>query len=260
MILSAKVARTVSPEVKIAAVQALLSEGEVGIAEVLRDRRDETLALVQRLLASAGIKGTFSLPEEAADAESEVDVKLIDTVVDAPEAVETGYLATLKPRFDARPELHPGVEWTDVKTSLEADPAKTAILEALDAKEYEMNVFRSKDDDVIQFRTAQRDVTKIAAEHRTIMYDKQAQIDYPQYKVNGNAKDIAASMGCELADQELYEQSRVQHGWVWVETDDATRSTGYALNGLNFGVRGGNANFHEPNGSLCVALRVKKAA
>lgn len=184
----------------------------------------------------------------------------LSPVVAAPETVEIGYLGELKARFDALPHLHPGVQWMDVKKSLEADPAAKAKLEALDAKGYAMNVFRSKNNGEIQFRTAQLDVTKIAAEHRKIMYDKQAQTDYPQYKANGNAKDIAKSMGCELADQELYEQSRVQNGWVWVETDAATRETGYAFCGSYSGVVRNGANFHIVNGSFCAALRVKKAA
>lgn len=50
----------ISPEVRIAAAQAVLSEGDIEVSEVLRDRREETLALVQRLLASAGVQMTFS--------------------------------------------------------------------------------------------------------------------------------------------------------------------------------------------------------
>lgn len=82
-----EVATTVSPEVKVAAAQAVLSEGDVEVAEVLRDKRGETLALVQRLLASAGIQGTFSLPEvEDADA---LNVELADaTEIKNPEQVE----------------------------------------------------------------------------------------------------------------------------------------------------------------------------
>lgn len=45
-------------------------------------------------------------------------------------------------------------------------------LQTLDEAGFEMNVFRSKNDGEIQFRTAQTDVTKIAAQYRTIMYDQ----------------------------------------------------------------------------------------
>ena len=44
-------------------------------------------------------------------------------------------------------------------------------LQALDEKGHEMNVFGEKNGE-IQFRSAQTDVTKIAPEHRTIMFDK----------------------------------------------------------------------------------------
>lgn len=78
-----EVATTVSPEVKVAATQAVLSEGNVEVTKVLCDQRDETLALVQRSLASADIKGTFSLPESEEN-ESIVDVEIADACVEQP--------------------------------------------------------------------------------------------------------------------------------------------------------------------------------
>jgi hypothetical protein len=175
----------------------------------------------------------------------------------SPEVIAE-YLGSLKTRFDALPELHKGVKWADVEKSLKADPESMRKLMALDEKGHEMNVFGEKNGK-IQFRSAQTDVTKIAPEHRTIMYDKKAQTDYPQYNANGNAEDIAKSMGVDLADRELYEQLRVQSGWVWLETDAATRKTGDAIYGGNDGVSQVYADSHGDYGSFCAALRVKKA-
>ncbi|MDP2642462.1 MAG: DUF4256 domain-containing protein [Candidatus Peregrinibacteria bacterium] len=171
---------------------------------------------------------------------------------------EQKWFGEFKARFDALPQLHQGVQWKDVDASLKADPEAMRKLKALDEKGHEMNVFGEKNGE-IQFRSAQRDVTEIALEHRTIMYDKQAQTDSPQYKINGNAEDIAVSMGVELADKELYEQLRVQNGWVWSKTDEATRKTGEAFDGNLYGIFLFNANAHDSNGSFCAALRVKKA-
>ncbi len=67
-----EVATTISPEAKFAATQAILAEGDPEVTEVLRDRRDETFALVKRLLASAGIGARFSMSNE----NEEVDVEL----------------------------------------------------------------------------------------------------------------------------------------------------------------------------------------
>ncbi|PIQ79353.1 hypothetical protein COV81_02420 [Candidatus Peregrinibacteria bacterium CG11_big_fil_rev_8_21_14_0_20_41_10] len=68
------VATTVSPEVQVALGQVVLSKGEVGVSKLLHARRREVLASVLRLLAAAGIQGTFSLPE--AENASVVDVEI----------------------------------------------------------------------------------------------------------------------------------------------------------------------------------------
>lgn len=174
-----------------------------------------------------------------------------------PEAINNRWLATLKGRFDALSQLHKGVQWADVKTSLLANPEAIRKLQTLDAAGFEMNVFGEKSCQIV-FRMAQTDVAKIAAQYRTIMYDQQAQTDYPQYRANGNAVDLAASLGVELADGELYEQLRVTNGWVWLKTDDATRATGDAFYGYyNAFYRGWSADRYDV-GSFCAALMVKK--
>ena len=176
----------------------------------------------------------------------------------SPEEIDQ-YLGEFKTRFDALPELHKGIEWADVEKSLKADPEAVRKLMELDAAGFEMNVFSAKNDSEIQFRTAQLDITQIAPEYRTIMFDKKAQTDSPGSNVNGNAVDIAASMGVELADKELYEKLRVKNGWVWLKTDVATRETGSAFNGDRVGVGSSGAGRHGVTGSFCAALRVKKA-
>lgn len=253
---------TVSPEVKVAAAQAVLSEGPIEVSEVLRDRQEETLVLVQRLLASAGITATFSTPEDAES--NKVGVELHQTAGPnakelTPEQVAEQWLGQFKTRFDALPQLHKGVQWVDVEKSLLANPEAISKLMKLDTAGFEMNVFRAKNNGEIQFRTAQTDVTKIAAEYRTIMYDQQAQADFPQYKANGNAVDLAASLGVELADSKLYKQFLVENGWVWLQTDAATRESGNAFDGYSAGIVQADARSHYDDGSFCAALRVKKA-
>ncbi len=167
-------------------------------------------------------------------------------------------LKLLKTNFDALPDLHEGIKWEDVEKSLIASPDAINKLRALDEKGHEMNVFGEKNGE-IQFRSAQTDVTKIAEEHRTIMYDKKAQTDHPEFNVNGNAVDIAASMGVELADKELYEQLLVKIGWVWLETDASSRKKGWCRFGIYNRVDERDADGHTDHGSFCAALRVKKA-
>ncbi len=167
-------------------------------------------------------------------------------------------LKLLKANFDSLPDLHEGIKWEEVEKALIASPDAINKLMALDEKGHEMTVFGEKNGE-IQFRSAQTDVTKIAEEHRTIMYDKKAQTDYPHFNVNGNTEDLAKSMGVELADEELYEKLRVKNGRVWLKTDAATRKTGYAFNGSYDGISKKFANYRNVIGSFCAALRVKKA-
>lgn len=194
--------------------------------------------------------------EGTAEALQGVEVTTLPTE-GAEETPEQLYLGELKARFYTLPELHEGVEWADVERSLEADPKSREKLIALDALGHKMNVFGVKNGEIV-FRSAQTDVTQIAAEHRNIMYDKKAETYYPQYTPNGNAEDVANSMGVELADKELYEQLRVQAGWVYLKTDATTRKAGYAVYGSNAGVGKSDAGNHMYSGSFCAALRVKK--
>ncbi|MEK7225482.1 MAG: DUF4256 domain-containing protein [Bacteroidota bacterium] len=254
-----EVSEAVSPEIKVAAIQVILSELPVEVSEVLRGRREEIMVLVQRLLDSAGIEGAFSAPKAGESNEVTVEQGQIGAPADKELSPEQAWLAQFKARFDALPQLHAGVEWADVEKSLLADQEAVRKLMKLDAAGFEMNVFRAKNDGEIQFRTAQTDVTKIAEKYRTIMYDKKAHTDFPGYSPNNYAVDIAASLGVEVADKELYEQFRVQNGWVWLITDAVTRKTGDAFYGSRGGVSSAGARDHRAVGSFCAALRVKKA-
>lgn len=173
-------------------------------------------------------------------------------------SLEQKWFDVFKTRFDSFPHLHEGVQWSDVEKTLKADRKAMGKLQLLDEAGFEMNVFGEKNGEII-FRTAQTDVTKIASKYRTIMADKKAQIDYPQYSVHGNAEEIAAFLGVEVADSDLYKQYRVQNGWVWLKTDEATRKTGTAFFGNRDGIYGYSADFLIASGSFCAALRVKKA-
>ena len=163
-----------------------------------------------------------------------------------------------KRRFEDFPQLHEGIQWEEVERSLKADPEAVKKLRALDEKGHAMNVFGERNGETI-FRSAQTDVTKIAAEHRTIMYDNQAQTGHPKFRTNGNAEQLAGALGVEVADRELYEKFRVVKGWVWLKTDANTRDTGRAFSGNYGGVYRNYAYDRDDAGSFCAALRVKKA-
>jgi Protein of unknown function (DUF4256) len=105
---------TISPEVKTAAAQIILSEGDIKIIEVLNTKRDETLALVQKLLAAADIKDTLALSVNYI--ESEAFSKTVEKTI-SPEQKEK-LLSTLKTRFEKNINRHENINWIDVETRL----------------------------------------------------------------------------------------------------------------------------------------------
>lgn len=126
----------ISPEVRIAAAQAVLSEGDIDVSEVLRDRREETLALVQRLLISAGVQITFSTSKN--DEPAEMDVKISEAI--QPELQSNAEIkreltleqkellfTDLRTNFKNNMILHRGLKWEDVQHKLEKSPAATLV-------------------------------------------------------------------------------------------------------------------------------------
>ena len=172
-------------------------------------------------------------------------------------------LTELKANFDSLPALHPGIEWVDVERSLIADQEALMALIEDNADGFSMNVF-GEEDGSYHFASAWTDYTKVREGYRTIMFDKQAQKAYPQCAVNGNAVDIASNRGAKLSPRSIHEKliratNGKMDGWCWLETDEATRKSGYAVDGDSYGVDTRIAGSHYIYGSLRFSRRVKKA-
>lgn len=242
----------VNPEVRVAAAQAILSEGDIQVSEVLRARKEETLALIQRLLASAGIEGTVDLVP--ADPDQEL----------TPEQV---WLGEFKTRFDALPQLHPDVPWLEVERSLNAD---SEFMRAFDEKGHQMMVVGEEKGEFI-FVSGWDNVNQVSQDHRDIAYDPEGQrIALEQgHSLNGNAVSIIAGimdvseeeatryLAHQRFNQQLAEVLNIV-GCAWLKTDDATRQTGDALYGSEFNI---NPTFAKENSvyfSFRVELRLKK--
>ena len=265
------VATTLNPDVKIAAAQTILSEGNVEVSEILRARKEETLVLVQRLLASAGIQVTLSSTQ--ADEPNTMNVGLSVVGKDkhlSPEQTLEEWLGGLEARFEKLDQLHGSVVWPDVLASLEADPASMAKLRALDARGHDMNVFRfDKEKGEYIFVSGWTYYKQVSPEHRNITYDLESQKsnakgDYIP-KPRGNAIDIATAMGVDVADPSFHEKlmntTKIIEGEAWLKTDPATRKTGRALYGGELGIFKKDARFHSCGyaTSFRAELRVKKA-
>lgn len=236
-----EVATTISPDIKVAAAQAVLSEGNVEVAEVLRDRRDETLASVQKLLDSADIKGTFSLPE--AEDESAIDVKIADATEGkqlTPEAAERT-LTILETRFNNNVHLHEGCDWSRVKTALEAKPEALWSISQMEAQGHMPDVYNF-DDSGFDIGTCSQETPASA---RNCVYDAQAAAwlkeNRPQETFNGSAVEMVEAMGISLMSQGQYNAVLQSKGefdaqtWSWLLNDEANRKTGRALAGHRCG-------------------------
>lgn len=261
-----EVATTVSPEVKVAAAQAVLSEGGVEVTEVLRDRRGETLALVQRLLASAGIKGTFSLPKVEDDAA--LNVELADATEErelSPEDAECT-LSTLESRFSANSHLHEGCDWSRVKSALEANTEALWSISQMEAQGHMPDVYNF-DGSGFDIGTCSEETPAGA---RNCVYAAEAAAwlkeNRPQERFNGSAVEMAKAMGIGLMSPAQYRDVLQSKGkfdmqtWSWLLTDEATREAGVALYGNRYGydVRVGRygARSHVDDGAWRGSLRV----
>lgn len=182
------------------------------------------------------------------------------------------FLDILKTHFDALPQLHKGIQWTDVEKSLKADPESMRKLQTLDEKGHAMNVFGEENGEFV-FASAWDNYEQVAPDHKNIAYDTEGQklAEKQGYTPNGNAVSIIAKiMGVKedeasnyLADPKFHEQLREAidvNGWAWLKTDAATRKTGNAFDGDRDGIfkfRAGS--YSDAGGSFRAALRVKKA-
>lgn len=233
---------------------ALKDAPDKDMAEVLRRLAAKNPELAEA--ANAELNGLRSEFEEKAKAASKLDEPL------TPEQQEQ-FLSGLKSRFDALPQLHEGISWTDVEKSLKAHPDAMLKLHALDEKGHAMNVFGEENGELI-FVSGWNHYEKVSEDHRDIVFDKDAQDylakHYPNEICNGNAVDIAMALGVDLADPNFHEKLRKAidvNGWAWLKTDAATRKTGFAFDG-GYGVYRALASGPYDDRSFRAALRVKK--
>lgn len=242
----------------------------IGIAKTQSEKFEVTVdpITLSRRAKDDIVKLQAAISKEQGTVSTGVKGATIDAA-EGNEADETSpknpWLTAFKTRFDALPQLHAGISWTDVETSLAADTESMAKLAALDAKGHKMNVFGEEDGSFV-FVSAWNNYAEVTADHRNIVFDKRAQNwlkkNYPNENCNGNAVDIATAMGAGLADPKYHEQLRRAtgvNGWAWLKTDDATRDSGRALYGDDFGVSRYGASYRDDRGSFRAALRVRKA-
>ncbi len=157
---------------------------------------------------------------------------LTDRVTIVKSVERAALLQTLRDRFAAHPNWHPGIDWRDVETRLQAHPR---ALDALHAMEQS-----GGEPDVIDRDATSGEVTfcDCSAEsptgRRSLCFDRKALDSRKENKPAGNAMEMAAAMGIELLSETEYRSLQARGEFdrktsSWVQTPATIRALGGAL-------------------------------
>jgi hypothetical protein len=138
----------------------------------------------------------------------------------------------LQTRFEKNKARHKGLEWTDIRTRLEADPGKLWSLNEMEITGGEPDLvgFGKKTGEYIFYDCS----AESPKGRRSICYDHQALESRKEHKPENSAVEMAADMGVELLSEEEYRQLQ-QLGKFdlktssWIKTPDQIRKLGGAL-------------------------------
>jgi hypothetical protein len=141
-------------------------------------------------------------------------------------------LATLKARFEANPQRHAGVGWTDVLARLQAHADKLESLHAMEKTGGEPDVVG------VDEATGEVIFCDCSAEsppgRRSVCYDREGLESRKEFKPADSAIDMAATMGIELLTEEQYRALQALGSFdtktsSWLKTPADIRKLGGAL-------------------------------
>jgi hypothetical protein len=143
-------------------------------------------------------------------------------------------LGTLKARFEKNKNRHAGLEWSKVKTRLEAHPEKLWSLGEMENTGGEPDVVShdAKTGELIFF-----DCSAESPKGRvSVCYDREALDSRKEFKPKTSAMDMAADMGIELLTEEQYHELQKLGNFdtkssSWVKAPAEMRKLGGALFG-----------------------------
>jgi Protein of unknown function (DUF4256) len=175
----------------------------------------KTLTEVQRLI-DGFIAGNVEKIQKVVDLKDETEWP--ERILTFEQAEKL--LTILKPRFDSHMKRHKGIEWSKVKSSLEAKPEALWSLNEMEKAGHEPDVYFS-DDKGFDIGTCCKESSE---QHRGIVHDK--------------AVEIAEEMGVDLMDKIQYKTQLQVNGkydlksWSWLKTDSNTIKDGVAFSGF----------------------------
>ena len=141
-------------------------------------------------------------------------------------------LAALKIRFEANMNRHKGLDWGQVRASLESNPDKLWSLNEMERSGGEPDVVD------VDTKTGEVVFCDCSAEtpvgRRSLCYDRDALESRKEHKPDGNAVDVAAAMGIELLTEQQYRDLQRLGEFdaktsSWVQTPAEVRALGGAL-------------------------------
>lgn len=141
-------------------------------------------------------------------------------------------LATLKARFDANQERHPGLKWADVQTRLESNDAKLWSLNQLEESGGEPDVIG------VDKKSGEITFVDCAAQspkgRRSVCYDRAALDARKEHKPKTSAVEMATAMGAALLTVDEYQHLQTLGEFdtttsSWVETPTKIRKLGGAI-------------------------------
>jgi hypothetical protein len=143
-------------------------------------------------------------------------------------------LGALEVRFEENMHRHEGLAWADVQGRLEADPAATESLRAMEATGGEPDVI-GRDEETGQFVFCDCSAESPSG-RRSVCYDREALDSRKENRPRSSAMEITARMGIELLTDEQYRELQELGEFdmktsSWVRTPPDVRSLGGALFG-----------------------------
>ena len=146
-------------------------------------------------------------------------------------------LATLQARFEKNMARHKAMEWTKVKTRLQARPEKLWSLSEMERTGGEPDVIGQDNDEYIFV-----DCSAQTPEGRvSLCYDDEALNSRKENKPRGSAVGLAKTMGVELLNEEEYFELQKLSKFdtkrsSWIKTPPEIRKLGGALwGGISYG-------------------------
>lgn len=145
--------------------------------------------------------------------------------------------AILKSRFEANRGRHPNIKWADIQAKMDTYKNGGNSDKLWSILEMERT---GGEPDIIQYDLAKDEflIIDCSAEspkgRRSVCFDREGQDSRKEHRPKDNAIDMAASMGIELLDEEMYRKLQSLGEFdlktsSWVQTPPEIRALGGAL-------------------------------